>query len=117
MNDADSKGEPKPFSGVLNANSPFCPSEWPVTGTRTGTQISFTAKNPSGPSRFCPGSNSVTGTYAPLAGTAPSPTNNGCNTANGTWSDSNGGSGMWSWTREGTVLVGIANAGPRLTEK
>ncbi|MGH6857932.1 MAG: hypothetical protein ACRECP_09940 [Methylocella sp.] len=117
LGDANSSGDPIPFGGVLNATSPFCPSEWDVAGTRTGKQISFTATNPSPPTRFCAASYTVTGTYAPLVGTNPSPSNNGCNTAAGKWSNSAGGSGNWNWTREGTVLVGVANAGPRPAEK
>ncbi|MGH6838995.1 MAG: hypothetical protein ACREDT_09350 [Methylocella sp.] len=116
LGDANSSGDPMPVAGVLNANDPFCPSEWGVAGTRTGKQISFTATNPSGPSRFCAASYSVTGTYAPLVGTNLSPSNNGCNTAAGMWSNSAGKSGNWSWAREGTVLSRV-KPGPRLTEK
>lgn len=117
LSDASSRGDPMPFAGFLNATSPFCPSVRSVAGTRMGTQIGFTAINPSGPSQFCAGSYQVTGTYAPLLGIDPSPSNNGCNTANGTWSNSAGRSGTWNWTREGTVLLRNTNAGPRPTDK
>jgi len=117
LSDANSKGDPKPFSGILNASSPFCPSEWNVTGTRTGTEIDFTALNPDGPSEFCAGSYQVTGTFSQFDRSSLPPTeNNGCNTAVGKWSNSTGKSGNWSWLREGTLLS-RANGGPRPTNK
>jgi hypothetical protein len=55
LSDADSNGDPEPFAGFLNDGDIFCPNVWSVAGTRTGTQISFTATNPSGASQFCAG--------------------------------------------------------------
>lgn len=52
-----------PFAGFLNNTDVFCPRTWGVAGTRIGTQIDFTATNPSGPSCFCAASYTVTGTF------------------------------------------------------
>ena len=123
LSGGDSTGDPTPFTGVINEYSPSCPRGWAVVGTRTGTEISFTATNPDGASRFCAATSySVTGSYYPPPGIDPLPSINTCNKALGTWSDNAGGFGKWSWVRIDNVLApsvlsSRANAGPRPTDK
>jgi hypothetical protein len=86
----DSSGSDNSFSGTVNTNT--C-GTWNVQGTRTGTNIVFTATNPA-PGGSCGQSYTYTGVYTD------------CNAANGTWTNSPAGfSGAWSWSRTNTVSI------------
>src|ERR1700730_1341123 len=77
------------FSGTVDTGSGYfgC-GIWDVAGTRNGTKIDFTATDRG--SR-CAASPTFTGAYTD------------CNKANGSWTNSDGGSGTWSWNRTNTV--------------
>lgn len=67
---------------------------WDVTGTQTGQAITLTATNPAGAIDSCAASFTLTGR------------NSTCDAGGGTFTNSDGGFGSWTWTR------GIANAVP-----
>lgn len=88
----DSSGNAIAFSGTVDTDaiSPRC-GTWNVSGTRTGTQIVFTATNPSGATTYCVASYTYVGMYS------------NCNVASGAWVNSAGFTGAWSWSRANTV--------------
>lgn len=83
----ESTGEATAFSGTVNT---IVCGTWDVAGTRTGTNIVFTATNTSGAPAPCVASATYSGAY------------NNCNTASGSWTNTAGSSGTWSWTRTNT---------------
>ena len=84
----DSSGAAAPFSGTVEVGA--C-GAWQVAGTRTGKNIVFAATNPAGESLYCPAWLTYAGAYSD------------CNVANGSWINSAGASGAWSWTRTNPV--------------
>lgn len=90
LSGGNSSGNARPFTGSTNTG--VC-GVWSVTGTRTGTSISFTADNPS-PADGCGTFFSYTGTYGD------------CGAASGTWINSFGNGGSWSWNRTSVVGAG-----------
>ncbi|MGH6857383.1 MAG: hypothetical protein ACRECP_07040 [Methylocella sp.] len=110
----DSGGDPpQDFTGPVTET---CGPGY-VTGTRTGTHITFTlltgigVHNPPAVRTTCYTSRTFNGIYT------------GCNTANGTWYNtfSPGDRGTWHWKRTNTVtqtdLLSRANAGSRPANK
>jgi hypothetical protein len=71
-----------------------------VTGTRNGTSVQFTARNPVSPDPYCPASATFMGSFTD------------CNKATGSWTNSDGLSGSWSWERTNTVGTQIVSHGP-----
>ncbi len=104
----DSRGDPQTFTGTVNTGNVFCPI-WNVLGTRTGRDITMTITNPSGGGGVCAASANLSGIY------------NNCNTASGTWTNSLGQKGEWSWKRVDPVgnmpLVSKPNALPWYARK
>ncbi|MGH9828116.1 MAG: hypothetical protein ACREDR_33250, partial [Blastocatellia bacterium] len=74
------------FSGTVDTGSGYfgC-GVWNVTGTRDGKSINYKAVNPAGAER-CAASATFSGAYTD------------CKKANGSWTNSDGFSGSWSWT-------------------
>jgi hypothetical protein len=87
------------FSGTVDTGSGYfgC-GVWNVTGTRNGKSIDYTAVNPT-PGR-CAASATFSGAYMD------------CNKANGSWTNSDGSNGSWSWTRTNTVGAQAVSRGP-----
>lgn len=85
----DSSGTTKAFTGTVDTGSGYfgC-GIWDVAGTRTGQTIDFTATDRG--SR-CAASATFTGGFID------------CNKAIGSWTNSYGSSGSWSWSRTNTV--------------